>query len=582
MFNKRLMRELTEAKPYIIKNIIFQWLKLVANIIIISSFGILLQDVFEGVFEKVVPFTILVFVLIVVRFICTIMANQASHHASSAIKVKLRDMLYGKLLRLGSSYHEKVSTAEVTQVSVEGIEQIENYVGKYLPQFFYSLLAPLTLFLVFSFVSMKAAIILLICVPLIPISIMAFMKIAKKILKNYWGVYANLGGTFLENLQGLTTLKIYEADEDRHQSMNKEAEEFRKITMKLLRMQLNSIVIMNFIAFGGAAIGLIIAATEYCRGNILFWQAFSIILLSAEFFIPMRLLGSFFHIAMNGTTAANKLYAMIDLEEDMVEIPENKKEKKLNDVVIELEDVTFSYEENVPVLNKISMEFGIGKFTSIVGKSGCGKSTIASLIMGGRTRYSGHLYVDGTENRLLDDDKRMSTITLVNHDSYIFKGTVRENLLMGNGKATENEMLNALDKVNLKDFILSEGGLDLNILEQGSNLSGGQRQRLAIARALLHDTEVYIFDEATSNIDVESEECILKVIHELGKTKTVILVSHRLANVVPSNKIYVLDGGKIVETGTHDTLIQTGKVYKEMYDGQYRLEQLGRGGVSNA
>lgn len=582
MFNKRLMSELTKAWPYIIKNIIFQWLKLIANIIIISSFGILLQDVFASDYEKIVPLTILILVLIIVRFFCTIVANQASHHASSAIKVKLRDKLYGKLLKLGSSYHEKVSTAEVTQVSVEGIEQIENYVGKYLPQFFYSLIAPLTLFVVFSFVSMKAAIILLICVPLIPISIMAFMKIAKKILKNYWGAYANLGGTFLENLQGLTTLKIYEADEDRHHVMNKEAEEFRKITMKLLRMQLNSIVIMNFIAFGGATIGLIIAATEYSRGNIMFWQAFSIILLSAEFFIPMRLLGSFFHIAMNGTTAANKLYGMIDLEENKVEIPENKKEKKLKDVVIELDDVTFSYEENVPVLNKVSMEFGKGKFTSIVGKSGCGKSTIASLVMGGRTHYTGHLYVDGTENRLIEDSNRMSTITLVNHDSYIFKGSLRDNLLMGNGKATEQDMLNALDKVNLKDFVLSEGGLDINILEQGSNLSGGQRQRLAIARALLHDTEVYIFDEATSNIDVESEECILKVIHELAKTKTVILVSHRLANVVPSDTIYVLNGGRVVETGTHESLLHTGKVYKEMYEGQERLEQLGRGGVVNA
>lgn len=582
MFNKRLMSELAEAKSYIIKNIIYQWLKLMANIIIISSFGILLQDTLKGVYDKIVPLAITIIVLIALRFFSTIRAEQASHHASSTVKVKLRDMLYGKLLKLGSSYHEKVSTAEVTQVSVEGIEQLETYVGKYLPQFFYSLLAPLTLFVTFSFVSMKAAIILLVCVPLIPVSIVAFMKIAKKIMKNYWGLYANLGGTFLENLQGLTTLKIYGAEEDRHESMNKDAEEFRLIIMKLLRMQLNSIIIMNLIAFGGAAIGLIIAATEYSQGNIELWQAFAIIMLSAEFFIPMRLLGSFFHVAMNGTTAANKLYRIIDLEEGNVEIPNIKKEKKQKGIVIELEDVTFSYVENEPVLNNVTMEFSKGKFTSIVGKSGCGKSTIASLIMAGRTHYSGNLYVDGTENRLVDDGKRMDTITQVNHDSYIFKGTIRENLLMGNDKVTDKEMLHVLDKVNLKDFILAEGGLGLSVLEQGSNLSGGQRQRLAIARALLHDTDVYIFDEATSNIDVESEECILEVIHELAKSKTIILISHRLANVVPSDIIYVLESGKVVENGTHNNLLQTGTIYKEMYEQQYRLEQLGKGGIANA
>lgn len=580
MINKRLIGELKESKPYIVKNVVFQWIKLVANIIIICNFGLLLQEVFSDVYDNLLKRTILIVALILVRFIFTVKANQASHHASSGVKKRLRDMLYEKLLKLGSSYHEKVSTAEVTQVAVEGIEQLEIYIGRYLPQLFYSLLAPLTLFVVLSFVSMKAAVILLVCVPLIPISIVLFMKVAKKIMKKYWGSYANLGHTFLENLQGLTTLKIYEADEFRHEKMNEDAEEFRVITMKLLMMQLNSIIIMNFFAFGGAAIGLIVAINEYTNGRVEFWQAFIIIMLAAEFFIPVRLLGSFFHVAMNGTTAADKLFRIIDLEEDVLTV--SKKEKDMPGDYIALEDVTFSYDEAVNVLNKVSMNFGKGKFTSIVGQSGCGKSTIASLIMANRNKYKGHIFVNGIENRLYDEDKRMERITLITHDSYIFKGTVKENLLLGNPEATEAEMLKALELVNLKDFILNEGGLSLSINEQGSNLSGGQRQRLSIARALLHNSDVYLFDEATSNIDVESEECIMNVIHEIAKTKTVILISHRLANVIKSDQIYVLEKGVVKEAGTHEELLKNGVVYKEMYEQQSLLEQFGKGGAVNA
>lgn len=580
MINKRLMGELKESKPYIVKNVVFQWIKLAANIIIICNFGLLLQEVYEGQYTNVMKKAILIALLIIVRFVFTVKANQASHHASSSVKKRLRDMLYEKLLKLGSSYHEKVTTAEVTQVAVEGIEQLETYIGKYLPQLFYSLLAPFTLFLVLSFVSIKAAIILLICVPLIPISIILFMKVAKKIMKKYWGSYANLGHTFLENLQGLTTLKIYEADEFRHQKMNEDAEDFRVITMKLLMMQLNSIIIMNFFTFGGAAIGLIIAINEFLNQRVEFWQAFIIIMLAAEFFIPVRLLGSFFHVAMNGTTAADKLFRIIDLEEDHIE--PKLKEKNIDGNYIVFDDVTFSYDDSLNVLNKVSMNFSKGKFTSIVGQSGCGKSTIASLIMASRNKYSGHIFLNGIENRIYDEEKRMGHITLVTHDSYIFKGTVKENLQLGNELATDKEMLDALALVNLKDFILNEGGLTFMLNEQGSNLSGGQRQRLAIARALLHNSEVYIFDEATSNIDVESEECIMNVVHEIAKTKTVILISHRLANVVKSDKIYVLDKGIIKESGSHEELMNQGVVYKKMYEQQSLLEQYGKGGTANA
>lgn len=581
MLNKRLLSEISEAKPHIVKNIVFQWLKLLANIIVIASFGFVLQDLYHGDYTKVMPLSILMIAMIIARFVFTLGVEKASHEATVEVKTRLRTKLYDKLLKLGTSYHEKVKTSEVTQVGVEGIEQLETYIGKYVPQFYYSMISAFTLFIVFSFINMKAAIVLLVCVPLIPISIMAFMSIAKKIMGKYWGVYANLGASFLENIQGLTTLKIYQADESRHVTMNEQAEEFRLITMKLLRMQLNSIIIMHVIAYGGAALGLIIAISEFTAGNIVFWQAFTIIMLAGEFFIPMRVLGSLFHVAMNGMTASKKLYGILDIEEEMVEIDESKKELKTTGVV-ELHHVTFSYDENVTILDKVTMSFEQGKFTSIVGQSGCGKSTIASLIMGARIHYNGYIYMNNTENRVIDMKERMNSITLVNHESYIFKGSVRENLLMGNSKASDKEMLEALAKVNLKEFILAEGGLDLSLQEQGSNLSGGQRQRLAIARALLHNTNMYIFDEATSNIDVESEECIMKVIHELAKSKTIILISHRLANVVASDRIYVLEKGKVAEVGSHDELMNTGNIYKVMYEQQRVLEELGRTEVKHA
>lgn len=455
------------------------------------------------------------------------------------------------------------------QVAVEGVDQLETYFGAYLPQFFYAMLAPLTLFVVLCFVSVPAAVVLLVCVPLIPVAIAAVQTWAKKLLSKYWGLYTALGDTFLENLQGLTTLKIYQADAFKNDEMNVEAEKFRKITMKVLTMQLNSITIMDLIAYGGAALGVIMAATQLRAGKIDLAGALLIILLAADFFIPMRQLGSFFHIAMNGMAASDKIFRLLDLSEPAhggVICP-------AGDIVCR--GLCFSYEPEREILHGVDLTIPQGKFVSLVGESGCGKSTISALLMGRNKGYTGSMTVGGAELRDIEEASLMRRITYVSHQSYLFKGTVRDNLLMGKPGASDDELWSALTQVNLADFLRGEAGLDTLLSERGENLSGGQRQRLALARALLHDSPVYIFDEATPNIDVESENDIMAQIHALAGRKTVLLISHRLANVTASDEIYVLERGNIVQHGTHDALLKQGGAYAALWSAQQALEHYG-------
>lgn len=456
---------------------------------------------------------------------------------------------------MGASYSEKVSTSEVIQVFVEGVDQLELYFGKYLPQFFFAMLAPITLFAVLVFVSWKASVVLLICVPLIPLSIVAVQKIAKELLSKYWGVYTNLGDTFLENIQGLTTLKVYQADERKNVEMNEKAEEFRRITMKVLTMQLNSVSVMDIVAYAGSAIGVVIANHSGKKRHNHFTSGIFNHYACGCFFLPLRLLGSFFHVAMNGMAASDKLFKLLDTREDEhgTEIPENL------DGDIEIKDLSFSYDGEKTVLNDISITFKKHELISIVGESGCGKSTLASLLCGTTKGYIGSITIGGVEIKDIDEKTLMNNITAVNFNSYIFAGTLRENMLIADKSASDEKMIEALKMVNLWSFLSEQDGLDTKLNQQGSNFSGGQRQRLAIARALLHNTPIYVFDEVTSNIDAESENDIMTVIHNMAKIKTVILISHRLENVVGSDKILLLDKGKIEESGTHSELMSLNK-----------------------
>ncbi len=574
MINKRLIGTVAESKKYIAGNVILQWCSLAANIALMLSISRMLAELFRGsASAQLLTVTGGVVILaLAVRFFCSIGAAKMGYFSSKAVKKTLREKIYQKLLRLGNSYNEQVKTSEVVQVAVEGVDQLETYFGAYLPQFFYAMLAPLTLFIVLCFVNVPAAVVLLICVPLIPVAIAAVQTWAKKLLSKYWGQYTELGDTFLENLQGLTTLKIYQADEFKQQEMNEQAEKFRKITMKVLTMQLNSITIMDLIAYGGAALGVIMAVTQYQNGGVSLEGCLLIILLAADFFIPMRQLGSFFHIAMNGMAASDKIFRLLDLEETKLEITESFP----SDHTIRCSGLSFSYEPDREILHSVDLAFPQGSFTALVGESGCGKSTLAAILMGRNRGYTGTVSVGGVPLSSIQEESLLRNITYISHQSYLFKGTVRDNLLMGKPAASDEELWAVLSRVNLAAFLKAEQGLDTRLLEKASNLSGGQCQRLALARALLHDSPVYIFDEATSNIDVESENDIMREIHELAKSKTVILVSHRLANVVGAGHIYVLDHGTVAESGSHEELLSCHSLYERLWTAQQTLEQFGK------
>ena len=569
MIDKRLIDKVSESKKFIAGNVALQWLSLAANIAIMSAIAKLLAGLLDkSVDTKAITLTSLIVVVsVTVRFACSVLSSKMSYLSSKAVKKTLRGLIYNKLLRLGSSYSEKVQTSEVVQLAVEGVDQLETYFGAYLPQFFYALLAPVTLFCVLLPVNSTAAIVLLICVPLIPVAIAAVQTWAKKLLSKYWGQYTALGDTFLENLQGLTTLKIYQADQYKNQEMNQESEKFRKITMKVLTMQLNSITIMDLIAYGGAALGIIIAALQFSSGKVSLAGCLLILLLSADFFLPMRQLGSFFHIAMNGMAASSRIFQLLDLPEQRSgskPFPEKS--------AIVLNNVHFSYQADREVLQGISMAFPKGSFTSIVGESGCGKSTLANLLMLKSKGYSGSIKVGATELCEIDEADLMKNITYISHNSYLFRGTVRDNLLMANPDATDSQLWEALERARLADFLKGEQGLDTLLHERASNLSGGQCQRLALAQGLLHDSPIYIFDEATSNIDVESEKDIMQQIHRLKGLKTVILISHRLANVTGSDNILVLENGNVAEVGTHSELLKVGGSYARLWNTQQNLE----------
>lgn len=577
MIDKRLIRMVPESKKYVAGNVLMQWISLAANVVLMMS----ITRFFASLYAKNVTgkdfavFAVIAVMAVTVRFFCAIGASRMGFLSSKKVKKTLREAIYTKLLKLGAAYKEQIRISEIVQVAVEGVDQLETYFGAYLPQFFYAMLAPLTLFLVLLRVNVPSAVVLFVCVPLIPAAIAAVQTWAKKLLSKYWGQYTALGDTFLENLQGLTTLKIYQADAFKNKEMNEESEKFRKITMKVLTMQLNSITIMDIIAYGGAALGVFFSVTQYQNGGVDLAGALLVILLSADFFIPMRQLGSFFHIAMNGMAASDKIFRFLELPEapkKAAEFPKNAE--------IVCENLRFSYEADREILKGIDLRIPRETFVAIAGESGCGKSTVASILMGRNRGYKGAIQIGDIELSDISESSLMQNITYISHNSYLFQGTVRENLLMGNPDATEDEMWAVLEQTNLSAFLRSEEGLDTKLAEKASNLSGGQCQRLALARALLHDSPVYIFDEATSNIDVESENDIMEQILLLAKKKSVLLISHRLANITKADIIYAMEQGEVKECGTHEELLRKNGLYQKMWTTQQRLERYGKGGVN--
>ena len=604
MIHKRLTGSVPKSKKWILLSALSSWISLLCNTAITFVTVRFIFGLYNSSLDKKTVFVLLfaASAALIIRVIAVRKRSYFSYRAGTEVKRTLRSMLYDKFISLKLNYSQYISMAEVTQIGTDGIEQLDSYFGAYLPQFFFSMAAPVTLFIILAPINFFAALVLFVCVPLIPLSIAAIQTVAKRILKRYLDVYTGLGDSFLDNLRGLITLKAYSDDEAQHRELNAEAENFRRVTMRVLTMQLNSIFVMDTVAYGGTALGTIVSLYQLRAGNLSIEGTLLFILLCAEFFLPLRALGSFFHIAMNGITAANRLFELMDVKSDSAsvlseaELEETAKKIKraqpgsLPDSLqgnlpsLEVKNLNFNYNESKQALKNISLEFLKPGFYGIAGESGSGKSTAAALLMGLQKNYSGEIILSGIEAKKLPDEFRARYMNLVSTESFLFGASVRENLLIAKPSASDEELMSVLKKVLLDDFILNRkysedgnSGLDFYIESGGKNLSGGQIQRFALARALLHDTDIYIFDEAVSNIDVESEELILRTLYELSKTKIIIFISHRLANIENADHIYVFEKGEIKEEGTHSSLIEKNGVYARMYLQQKDLEKIRMG-----
>lgn len=589
MIHKRLTRSVPKSKKWILLSALSSWISLLCNTAITFVTVRFIFGLYNSSLDKKTVFVLLsaASAALIIRVVAVRKRSYFSYRAGTEVKRTLRSMLYDKFISLKLNYSQYISMAEVTQIGTDGIEQLDSYFGAYLPQFFFSMAAPVTLFIILAPINFFAALVLFICVPLIPLSIAAIQTVAKRILKRYLDVYTGLGDSFLDNLRGLITLKAYADDEAQHRELNAEAENFRRVTMRVLTMQLNSIFVMDTVAYGGTALGTIVSLYQLRAGNLSIEGALLFILLCAEFFLPLRALGSFFHIAMNGITAANRLFELMDVKSDSAsvlseaELEETAKKIKGSQPILEVKNLNFNYNESKQALKNISLEFLKPGFYGIAGESGSGKSTAAALLMGLQKNYSGEILLSGIEAKKLPDEFRARYMNLVSTESFLFGASVRENLLIAKPSASDEELMSVLKKVLLDEFILNRkysgdgnSGLDFYIESGGKNLSGGQVQRFALARALLHDADIYIFDEAVSNIDVESEELILSTLYELSKTKIIIFISHRLANIENADHIYVFEKGEIKEEGTHSSLIEKNGIYARMYLQQKDLEKI--------
>ncbi len=568
MIDKELFKLIGGNKKYIFIAVLLQAIGLIANVAITGSvcYAVYLLTQNAEWIQFIYPLIGAV-VGIIVRYICSRATGDIKDKLGRKVKKDLRERVYNKIVKLGVKTTDGMSMAGLTQVSVEGVEQLDLYYSSYLPQFFFAMIAPVVLFLICVWIDWRTALVLIACVPLIPVSIVAVSKYAKKIFAKYWGKYTSMGDKFLDSVQGLKELKIFQADAAQHVKINESAEEFRVITMKVLVMQLASTTIMDLVAYGGAGVGIALAVCGAAFWGLNPIAALFLCLVAVEFFLPLRAFGSAFHVAMNGASAGKKIISLLNAPD-----PEWGTEE-VDGKEIKLENVTFSYDNKRDVLKNVNMTFPEKGMTAIVGESGCGKSTVVNMLVGAFRPQKGEVTVGGKQLEKLSRENWYSHLSAVSYNTYIFNESVRDNFKMAKENVSDEEIFAALEKVNLKEFIEENGGLDKVITEDANNISGGQKQRLALAIALVSGKDIYVFDEATSNIDIESEAVIMKNIKAISEEKSVIVISHRLANVVPADNIYYMEDGEVKESGSHKKLMAAHQGYARLYTAQKTLEQ---------
>jgi ATP-binding cassette, subfamily C, bacterial len=578
LINKKLIRLAAKSRKWILMTVLCSLSGLSVNIVTVIITSRLIEKLISGEYKgkDIILTGIAMATAAGVRFFLVYAGNRFSFRSSSYIKQHLREKVFEKLLQIETGYTRQTGTSSFITDVVDGIEALEVYFGRYLPQFFYSMLSPFVLFAVISRFYLTSALVLLLCVPLIPVSIMMVMKLARKLMGQFWESYEGLGSYFLESLQGLLTLKLFGRDGDRAEKLSTNAWNFRNVTMKVLGMQLNSITVMDTVAFTGAAAGILTAAAALSEGKIGVASTVAILLLATEFFVPLRVLGSSFHAAMNGVAASDKIFSLLETEAPDYLTGTAKMNIENPSFEVAFNEVCFSYDNERKVLKDVSFRIEHGSIYALVGESGCGKSTVAALMLGFISPDKGNILIDGTDIRNIHKQSLRTRITLVTGNSVVFTGTIRDNLLLGNPYATQEDMMKACDTAGLYDFIQGlPQGFDTITGERGSGLSGGQRQRLAVARALLYDADMFIFDEATSNVDIESETAIWKAIYSIAKKKTIFVISHRLSTVKNADLILVMKEGRIVEAGKHIELMNNRGIYRQMLEAQQQYEDFG-------
>lgn len=572
MIDKKLLALLGHNKKYIFYAVGLMIVGLFANLAITASICYAIQYAAEYTSSGsnaqgfILP-AVIVIIAMAIRYVTSRSIGDLKDTLGRNVKKDLRQKIYDKIIKLGVRTTDNMSMAGLTQLSMEGVEQLDLYYSAYIPQFFYAMIAPIILFIVTVRINWAVALVLLACVPLIPMSIIAVSRYAKKIFAKYWGKYTSMGDSFLDSVQGLKELKIFQADAAQNIKMNETSEEFRKITMKVLVMQLASTTIMDMVAYGGAGLGIALTIHAVVNGSLSAYAALFLILVAVDFFLPLRAFGSAFHIAMNGASAGNKILSLL-AQPDPVWGNET-----VDGTEITVKDVTFSYDGKRDVLKHASMNFGSTGMCAIVGESGSGKSTVVNLLLGAYHPQQGSILVGNKPLETLSRESYYSHISVVSYNTYIFNETIRQNFMLAKYNVTDEEIYSALKKVNLYDFIIDNGGLDKVITEDAANISGGQKQRLALAINLVANKDIYIFDEATSNIDIESEAIIMNNIKELSKEKSVIVISHRLANVIAADTIYYIEDGEVKEHGTHNELMNMHEGYAKLYTTQKKLEE---------